>query len=170
MYICMVTGNSNHYKNVIYIHFKKILDRVYQLSKEMFMIPRFLLMMPLCLSFALPVLRGSLNKFPDFFVWALLLIVHTWNSSLLRSNLLQLQCTSCTVTTTSGRPHGSPLVWGLPWGLPWGLLWPGMVAPDRVLSMGQTELNYVLMLNWIDWNRTVLTFKVCTYAKLNYLK
>ena len=26
-------------------------------------------------------IRGSLNNFPDFFVWALLLIVHTWNSS-----------------------------------------------------------------------------------------
>ena len=33
------------------------------------------------------------DKFPDFFVWALLLIVHTWNFSLLRSNLLRLQCT-----------------------------------------------------------------------------
>ena len=39
------------------------------------------------------ILRGSLNKFPDFFVWALLLIVHPWNSSPLRSNLLRLQCT-----------------------------------------------------------------------------
>ena len=26
-------------------------------------------------------------------------------------------------------------------------LWPGMVAPDRVLSMSQIELNYVHMLN-----------------------
>ena len=25
--------------------------------------------------------------------------------------------------------------------------WPGVVAPDRVLSMGQIELNCVLMLN-----------------------
>ena len=28
-------------------------------------------------------------------------------------------------------------------------LWPGVVAPDRVLSMGQIELNCVLMLNQI---------------------
>ena len=28
-------------------------------------------------------------------------------------------------------------------------LWPGVVAPDRVLSMDQIELNWVLMLNWI---------------------
>ena len=36
-----------------------------------------------------------------------------------------------------------------------GLLWSGVVAPDRVLSIGQIELNCVLMLNWIIWNRTV---------------
>ena len=51
-----------------------------------------------------------------------------------------------------------------------GSLWPGVVAPDWVLSMGQIELNCVLMLNWIAWNRTVLTFKLCTYAKLNCCK
>ena len=44
------------------------------------------------------------------------------------------------------------------------------VAPDRVLSMGQIELNYVLMLNWIAWNKTILTYKLRTYAKLNCLK
>ena len=26
------------------------------------------------------------------------------------------------------------------------------------------------MLNWIVWNRTALTFKLCTYAKVNSLK
>ena len=57
------------------------------------------------------MLRGAYDKFPDFFVWALLLIVHTWNSSPLRSNLPRLQCTFCTVPKTSGRPHRSPLVW-----------------------------------------------------------
>ena len=36
-----------------------------------------------------------------------------------------------------------------------GPLWLGVVAPDRVLSMGQIELNYVLMLNRIVGNRTV---------------
>ena len=39
-----------------------------------------------------------------------------------------------------------------------GPLWPRVVAPDRVLSMGQIELICVIMLNWIVWNRTVLTF------------
>ena len=51
-------------------------------------------------------IRGAYVKFPDFFVWALLLIVNTWNSSLLRSNHLQLQCTCCTIPTTSERPPG----------------------------------------------------------------
>ena len=46
---------------------------------------------------------------------ALLLIVHTWNSSPLRSDLFRLQCTSCTVPTTSGRPHRSPLMWACQW-------------------------------------------------------
>ena len=48
-------------------------------------------------------------SFQTFFLWALLLIVHTWNSSPLRSNLLRLQCTCSTIPTTSGRPHGGPL-------------------------------------------------------------
>ena len=51
-----------------------------------------------------------------------------------------------------------------------GPLWPRVVAPDRVLSMSQIEQNCLLMLNRIAWNRTVLTCKQCTYAKLNCLK
>ena len=54
-------------------------------------------------------------NFQTFFVWALLLIVNTWNSSPLRSNLLWLQYTCCTVPTTSGRTHESPLVWTCQW-------------------------------------------------------
>ena len=30
-----------------------------------------------------------------------------------------------------------------------GPLWPRVVTPDRVLTMGQIELNCVLILNWI---------------------
>ncbi len=36
----------------------------------------------------------------------------------------------------------TPLLPSLP-----GPLWPRVVAPDRVLSIGQIELNYVLILN-----------------------
>ena len=54
-------------------------------------------------------------NFHTFFVWALLLIVHKWNLSPLRTNLRQLQCTCCTVPATSGRPYGSLLVWACQW-------------------------------------------------------
>ena len=40
-----------------------------------------------------------------------------------------------------------------------GPLKPEVVAPGRVLSMGQIELNCVLMQNWITSCRTVLTCK-----------
>ena len=39
-----------------------------------------------------------------------------------------------------------------------GRLRRGVVAPHRVLSMGKIELNCLFMLNWVIWNRTVLTF------------
>ena len=44
-------------------------------------------------------------------------------------------------------------------------LWPGVVAPDRVLSMGQIELNCIFMPNWIAWNWTV--FDIETVVTLN---
>ena len=59
----------------------------------------------------------------------------------------------------------TPLLPSLP-----GIFWPGLVVPDRVQSMGQIELKCVLMLNWITWKRTVLIFKLRTYAKLKCLK
>ena len=40
-----------------------------------------------------------------------------------------------------------------------GPLWPRVVVPDSVLSVGQIELNCVLMLNWIVCNRTVYMYK-----------
>ena len=49
--------------------------------------------------------EGQTISFQTFFVWALLLIVHTWNSSPLRSNLLRLQC-PCTVLNN---------FWKAPW-------------------------------------------------------
>ena len=36
-----------------------------------------------------------------------------------------------------------------------GLLWHEVVASNRVLSMSLIELNCILMLNWIVWNKTV---------------
>ena len=40
------------------------------------------------------------------------------------------------------RMQNTPSLQSLP-----GPLWPGVIAPDRVLSMGQIELNYILMLS-----------------------
>ena len=54
-------------------------------------------------------------SFQTFFVWALLLVVHSWNSSPFQSNLLRMQCACCTVSTISGRSHGSPLVFKCQW-------------------------------------------------------
>ena len=51
-----------------------------------------------------------------------------------------------------------------------GLLCPGVVESDGYQSMGQIELNWILMLNWIFWKRTVLKFKQRTSAKLKCLK
>ena len=36
----------------------------------------------------------------------------------------------------------------------------GVVAPDRVLSMSQIDLNCVSMLNWIAWNGTVFDIEM----------
>ena len=50
-------------------------------------------------------------------------------------------------------------LWGM-WNTPSlsslpGTLRPGVVAPLRFLSMGQIELNCILMQNWIVWNGAV---------------
>ena len=51
-------------------------------------------------------------------------------------------------------------------------LWLGVASPDRVLSMGQIELNRVLMLNWIVWRELFLHLTVCkqkTVLMLNWI-
>ena len=64
-------------------------------------------------------------------------------------------------------------------------LWPEVVAPDNGPFYGLNRskrwleftgvfffwhLNWVIMLNWIARNRTLLASKRCTYATVNYLK
>ena len=71
-------------------------------------------------------------SFQTFFIWALLLMVHTWHSSPLWSNLLWLQCICCTVPTTSRRPHGSPLVWVCQWPLSQPLSSPQLSHNDSL--------------------------------------
>ena len=54
-------------------------------------------------------------------------------------------------------------LWGM-WSIPSlpllpGPQLPGVVGSDRVLSIDQIELNCILMLNWLVWNRTVYMYK-----------
>ena len=60
------------------------------------------------------------------------MIVHTWNSSPLRNNLLRLKCTCCNVPTTSGRPHGNPPVWACKWPLSQPLSSPQLSSNDSL--------------------------------------
>ena len=59
------------------------------------------------------------------------MIVHTWNSSPLRSNLLWLRCT-CTIPTTSG----SPLVWACQWPSSQPLSSPQLSHNDSLWALG----------------------------------
>ena len=72
-------------------------------------------------------------------MWALLLIVYTWNSSSIRSNLLWLQCTCFTITTTSRRLHWSPLVWACPWPSSQPLSSPQLSYNDSLWALGMTK-------------------------------
>ena len=86
--------------------------------------------------------------FQTFFIWALLLIVHTWNSCPLWSNLLRLQCTCYTDTTTSGRPHGSPLVWACQWPSSQPFSSPQLPHDDRLWAKGITKSHRELGLDY----------------------
>ena len=68
-----------------------------------------------------------------------MLIVHAWNSSPLRSNLLRLQCTCCTVPKSSGRPNESPLLWACQWPSPQTLSPPQLSHNDSLWALGITK-------------------------------
>ena len=63
----------------------------------------------------------------------------TWNSSPLWSNLLRLQCKSCTIPTTSARPHGSPLEWACQWPSSQPLSSPQLSHNDSLWAEGITK-------------------------------
>ena len=67
------------------------------------------------------------------------MIVHTWNSSPLRSNLLRLQCRCYMVPTTSRRPHGSPLVWASQWPSSQPFSSPQLSHNDSLWAKGITK-------------------------------
>ena len=74
------------------------------------------------------------------------------------------------------RMQSTPLLPSLP-----DSLRSGVLAPHRVLCMGQIKLICILMLNWIVWNGTVDMYKmdlalntlqwlICHKTKLNFYK
>ena len=89
-------------------------------------------------------------SFQTFFVWALLLIVHTWNSSLHWNNFLQLQCTCCTVPTTSERPHRSPLVSACQWPSSQPLSSPQLSHNNSLWAYGITKSHREQGLDYRD--------------------
>ena len=64
------------------------------------------------------------------------IILHTWNSSPLRSNLLRLQCTCCTVPKTTERTHGSALLWACQWSSSQPLSSPQLSHNDSLWAEG----------------------------------
>ena len=98
---------------IIYVQFAWI--NPYWSSQTVVLLLQWYINMIICHNIMNSIFEGHTIGFQTFFVWALLLIVHTWNSSPLRSNLLRLQWTCCTIPATSGRLHGSPLVWACQW-------------------------------------------------------
>ena len=68
------------------------------------------------------------------------MIVHTWNSSPLRRNLLRLQCICYTVQTISRRPHGSPHVCVCQWPSSKPLSSPQLSHNDSLWAKGISEI------------------------------
>ena len=79
-------------------------------------------------------------SFQTFFVWTLLWIVYTWKSCTLQSNHLGLQYTCCTIPNTSGKPHGSPLVWACQWPSSQPLSAPQLSHNDSLWTEGITKI------------------------------
>ena len=76
--------------------------------------------------------------------------INTWNSSPLRSKLLRLQCTCCTVPTTSGRPHGSPLAKSCQWPSSQILSSPQLSLNDSLWAEGITKSHEEQGLDYRD--------------------
>ena len=47
---------------------------------------------------------------------------------------------------------------------------PGVVAPDKVLSMGQNKINCVLIINWVIWNITVFDIEIVYLCETELFK
>ena len=71
------------------------------------------------------------------------------HSSPLRSNVLRMQCT-CTVRTTSARPHGSPLVWACQWPSSQPLSSPQLSHNDSLWAKGITKSHREQGLDYME--------------------
>ena len=88
-----------------------------------------------------------------------------WNipiASLQRGKIPPNECPEYDTKKSVARVPVMLEFWGM-WSTPSlpllpGPLWPRVVASDRVLSMGQIEVNCIAMLNWIVWNGTVFVY------------
>ena len=76
--------------------------------------------------------------------------VHKWNPSPLRSNRLRLKCTCCTISTTSGMPHGSPLVWASQWPSSQPLSSPQLSHNDSLWMYGITKSHREQGLDYME--------------------
>ena len=91
-----------------------------------------------------------MNKFPDCFRMGTFR-----HSSALRSNLLQVQCTFCTVSTTSGTPHGSPHVWACQWPSSQLLSSPQLSHHDSHWVTGSEDYREAEELSWCpSWSNS----------------
>ncbi len=94
---------------------------------------------------------GTYDRFPDVFRMG------TFFDST-QMKLLGLHCTCCTVPTTSGRPHGSPLVWACQLLLSQPLLSPQLSQNDSLWALGITKshreqgLDYWSKSLWQGWS------------------
>ena len=75
---------------------------------------------------------------------------NTPTTSLQRGKTPPMSVLNYDIKQSDGEAPVMPELWGM-WSYPLlpllpGPIWPGVVALDRVLSMGQIELNCVLML------------------------
>ena len=112
-------------------------DTVFDVIKSLRFLLKISSKIPLCL--LCYTYKVHTMSFQTFFVWALLLIIHTWNSRPLRRNLLLLQCTCCTVPITSRRPHRSPLVWACQRPSSQPLSSPQLSHNDSLWALGITK-------------------------------
>ena len=103
----------------------------------------------------------SLGNIPDNLFGQIGYVYRIHQLHMCRGVRFPVSCLEFNTKQSDGETSIMLEVWGMlsTSSLPWlsGPLCTGVVAPGRPLSMDQIGLNCLLMLNWIVWNRSVLT-------------